>query len=180
VEIFVWAEYVDQDLATPQNIALVREMLEKYATVKVTASTGNVIYQGAVWGNYPNAPVGNNSMRDKISLGQFAPGVEKDLLVELKLSPELDNLYQDLWGKIKWVFCAQGDDPVSPTPYGEPMPTPTLRPPTPKPTGYIAPYRPNTGEGVDRLMLTLGLILVISGAAIIVILRTKTKEEAEG
>ena len=40
------------------------------------------------------------------SLGEFKPGAGKNLIVKLSLSEEMDNEYQELLGKVKWVFSA--------------------------------------------------------------------------
>lgn len=110
VEIMLRALAVDQNKATPENLALVQEMLEKYATVVITDDSGKVIYEGPVWGNYPNTSTGKDSMKDYISLGSFDVNASKTLTVKLTLDPSLDNRYQDLWGLIRWEFLAQGDE----------------------------------------------------------------------
>ncbi|MDL2258231.1 hypothetical protein LJC42_03605, partial [Eubacteriales bacterium OttesenSCG-928-K08] len=112
VNIYLRAEYVDQTLATTANIDLVNEMLQKYATVTIKDSSGKLIYEGAVWGNYPNEPTTGkmDSMRNNINLGRFRTGDTLGMTVSLTLDPQLDNRYQDLWGRIKWVFSAMGDD----------------------------------------------------------------------
>ena len=45
-------------------------------------------------------------MKKDISLGEFKPGAGKNLIVKLSLSEEMDNEYQELLGKVKWVFSA--------------------------------------------------------------------------
>lgn len=159
VEIFLRAEYVDQTLATTQNMDRVLEMLQKYAQIEVRDSSGKLIYKGAVWGNYPAEPTGagTDSMKYNISLGTFASNVNRNLTVTLTLDPSMDNLYQDLWGRIKWVFVAMGDDPVTPS-----TPRPTRPPSTPRPTrnpnnpDYVPdgnqPIPLGPGPGTDELL----------------------------
>ena len=48
------------------------------------------------------------SMKENISLGDFAAGEGKSLVVKLSLSEEMDNQYQSLLGRVNWVFSAQG------------------------------------------------------------------------
>ena len=64
-----------------------------------------VLYQGAVDGNVTGA---GWSMKENISLGDFAAGEGKSLVVKLSLSEEMDNQYQSLLGRVNWVFSAQG------------------------------------------------------------------------
>ena len=47
-------------------------------------------------------------MKENISLGDFAAGEGKSLVVKLSLSEEMDNQYQSLLGRVNWVFSAQG------------------------------------------------------------------------
>ncbi len=101
VEIFLHAEKAEQVSMTAEQRELVRQLLEKYAVIEVTEE-GRVIYQG---------PVSNeNSMRTDISLGQFSAGSGKELDVKLSLSPQMDNRYQKLTGKVQWIFSARGED----------------------------------------------------------------------
>ena len=62
-----------------------------------------VLYHGTVDGNLTKK---GWSMKKDISLGEFKPGAGKNLIVKLSLSEEMDNEYQELLGKVKWVFSA--------------------------------------------------------------------------
>jgi len=178
VTIFLKADFIEQSLATPGNLALVRAMLEEYAQIIVTDANGRLIYEGAVWGNYPNdpAPGQMDSMKYYIPLGMFPPGASRDLTVALTLSPELDNRYQNLWGLVKWWWLAQGPDadpmptptPTCPgvtiAPTCQPTPTPTCRP-----TSFCPPPGPGKGPGpgyspktADPTLRTLWLALLAS------------------
>ena len=59
------------------------------------------------------------------SLGDFQSGTEKNMTVKLSVSPEMDNQYLDLLGKVRWVFTASGEDPE-----GTPVSTPVNPPKT--------------------------------------------------
>jgi hypothetical protein len=115
VEMFLRAVEIDQDKATEEQINEVRKLLEQHAQIVIKDGDGNVIYQGAVWGNPNEISIGNDSMRDYISLGSFDKGQAKDLTVELKLDETIGNEYQDLVGLIKWEFLAQAVDEDTPT-----------------------------------------------------------------
>lgn len=104
VEIFLHAKETDQVKMSKKQQALVREMLEKYAVITVREDD-QVLYQGAVCGQS-----GQNSMRDEISLGMFPAGSSKNLVVSLALSPQMDNEFEKLTGKVNWVFAARGKD----------------------------------------------------------------------
>ena len=55
-----------------------------------------------------------------INLGTVKAGASKDMTVTLKLSPEMDNRYLDLLGKVRWVFTATGEDDQVSTPVNTP------------------------------------------------------------
>ena len=83
-----------------------------------------------------------------ISLGTVKAGASKDMSVKLTLSPEMDNQYLDLLGKVRWVFTANGeDDPVS-TPVN-----------TPK-TGDINMVPAMVSFATATLLLGAGIILL--------------------
>ena len=174
VTIRVKAEAIAQSLATPQNLALVEAMLREHATIVVTnTATGEVIYSGAVWGNYPNEPTAGmkDSMKNQISLGEFAPGASKDLTVRLTLSKDMENEFQDLWGLIQWHWYAEGEDSTTPKPTKKPgggggTPKPT-RTPTPE-------YSPKSGDATLRgLWLSL---LIVAGLVGVYLCIPKRKE----
>ena len=49
-------------------------------------------------------------MKNNISLGKIKAGNTKKLTVTLAVAPNMDNRYQKLTGKVKWVFTAVGED----------------------------------------------------------------------
>ena len=51
-------------------------------------------------------------MKKDIDLGSFDPGQGRNLVVKLSLNEGMDNEYEDLLGKVKWVFSARGKDPA--------------------------------------------------------------------
>ena len=107
VEIFLHAEDINQNISDPATLALVNKLLREYATIVVTDDTGKVIYDGPVWGNPYSDAANPDSMHNDISLGIFAPGQSKNLNVQLRLDPAMDNQYQELLGLIKWVWSAE-------------------------------------------------------------------------
>lgn len=124
VEIFLRAEQTEQESMSDEQIRLVRQLLTKYAVIEITEG-GRLLYRGAVCGSPDSAdsggaaPVqtsqagaapGSASMLQDISLGQFAAGRSRDLTVKLSLSPEMDNRFQKLTGKVAWIFSARGED----------------------------------------------------------------------
>lgn len=187
--IYFWAEYVDQTLATAENRALVNQMLQEYAQIKITDINGAVVYEGPVWGNYPVPPIAgqNNSMRDAISLGLFTQNQMKRLTVTLTLDPKLDNTYQNLWGLIKWVFYVEGNDPDTP-PTTNPNDDPTFVPDDEPSTGIPGLVDiendgiplgnvPQSGDDSSKTMI-LAAILILSALAIVLVLRMKNEEDA--
>lgn len=104
VEIFLRAEQTEQESMSDEQIRLVRQLLTKYAVIEITEG-GRLLYRGAVCGS-----PGSASMLQDISLGQFAAGRSRDLTVKLSLSPEMDNRFQKLTGKVAWIFSARGED----------------------------------------------------------------------
>ena len=46
-------------------------------------------------------------MQKNISLGTIGAGKGKNLNVTLSVSPDMDNRYQKLLGKVKWIFTAE-------------------------------------------------------------------------
>lgn len=106
VEIFLHAEATDQEIMTDKQLSLVNEMLEKYAVIEVSSGR-TVIYKGPVSGNLGGS---GSTMKRDISLGVFEPSQSVELTVKLELDPEMDNQYESLVGKVKWVFSAEGEE----------------------------------------------------------------------
>lgn len=117
VTISLQAEAVDQDKMSEDQLELVNRLINEYATISIE-NDGNVIYEGPV--------SGRTKMQDQAaSLGAFQSGTEKNMTVKLSVSPEMDNQYLDLLGKVRWVFTASGEDPE-----GTPVSTPVNPPKT--------------------------------------------------
>jgi LPXTG-motif cell wall-anchored protein len=168
VEIFLRAEPADQPAAMPETQALMKRtaadtqelidrLLREYVTAVVTAEDGTVIYSGPVWGNPTAAASNPESMRYDISLGTFSAGQAKNLTVQLMVDPQVDNQYQSLWGNIRWVWSAQGDDETTETPFDP----------------------PKTGDDSPDMYLYFGIMLV-SGVLLLWLLRSREKEKKEG
>lgn len=107
-EIFLNAEYIRQQAKDDETYALIEKLLREKAIISITDSKGNIIYSGAVYGNYDIISNGNNSMKNPISLGSFKPGETKSLYVNLSVDKNTDNNYKSLLGSVKWVFSAEG------------------------------------------------------------------------
>ncbi len=99
-EIFLRAEATRQSAASKKQLQLVRKLIDHYAQIEIRQNE-TVLYNG---------PVSGDSMKQEISLGKFAEGEKKNLTVRLALSPEMDNEYQKLTGKVVWIFAARGED----------------------------------------------------------------------
>lgn len=104
VQMYLRAELAEQEKMSQENLELVEKLLSRYAVVEIRQDS-KVLYQGAVDGNVTGA---GWSMKENISLGDFAAGEGKSLVVKLSLSEEMDNQYQSLLGRVNWVFSAQG------------------------------------------------------------------------
>lgn len=187
IEVFIRAAQVNQD-ATGQELQKVNDLLQKYATITVRNNSGQTLYNGAIWGNYTTDPVGNNSMKNDISLGKLAASGSTDITVDLELDPTIENDYQDLAGNISWVIRAtggddkvtetpppynpptipptRGDEDPTPTPSGDPTGTPTLRPTytppvssgSPGPSGTLKP--PKVGDDSPFTLMLMAIALL--------------------
>lgn len=103
ITMFLHADSIKQDKMSSQKKELVRQLLTRYAVIEI--KEGNkVLYQGTADGNL--AKNGWNMKKD-ISLGSFTPGKGKNLVVKLTLDEEMDNQYQSLLSKVKWIFSVQ-------------------------------------------------------------------------
>ena len=107
VTITLKAEAVDQEKMTDEQLELVNKLINEYATISIE-NDGSVIYDGPVSGK-------TKLQENAVSLGTFKTGDSKTMTATLSVSPDMDNKYQELLGKIHWVFTAEGDDPVSTT-----------------------------------------------------------------
>lgn len=106
VEIFLRADTAKQEKMSDRQSKLVKQMLKKYAVIEITCGE-ETIYKGPVSGNLDKK---SDTMKNDISLGEFRPDDEKKLKVKLAMSPEMDNEFMELTGKVKWVFTAEGGD----------------------------------------------------------------------
>lgn len=104
VEICLRAQPSAQAEMSAKKKQLVEQLLQTYAQIEVRED-GRTLYRGAVCGQDAQ-----DSMQSEISLGNIAPGSTKELTVDLSLSPEMDNQFEDLAAKVIWVFSARGED----------------------------------------------------------------------
>jgi len=147
VEIFLRAEEMQQVSDNPETLALINKLLREHAVIIVTDEDGTVIYKGPVWGEPHRDGAKPNTMRYDISLGLFAPGKVKRLNVQLSLDPNLGDEYQNLLGRIQWVWSARGDSPETPA-----IPAIPAAPATPS-----TPSVPKTGD-TSSLLLWAGMM----------------------
>ncbi|MDO5540166.1 MAG: BsaA family SipW-dependent biofilm matrix protein [Eubacteriales bacterium] len=104
IEIFLHAEEIKQPGISDQQTELIRKLLQDHAMIELQEEN-DVLYSGAAGKKFRED--GENG---KISLGNFSPGQKKILTVKLTLSPEMDNRFQSLTAKVKWIFSARGED----------------------------------------------------------------------
>lgn len=102
IKMSLRAEAAKQNKYSKKNLELIRKLLTSYAKIEILENN-KVLYHGTVDGNLTKK---GWSMKKDISLGEFKPGAGKNLIVKLSLSEEMDNEYQELLGKVKWVFSA--------------------------------------------------------------------------
>ena len=102
IKMSLRAEAAKQNKYRKKNLELIRKLLTSYAKIEILENN-KVLYHGTVDGNLTKK---GWSMKKDISLGEFKPGAGKNLIVKLSLSEEMDNEYQELLGKVKWVFSA--------------------------------------------------------------------------
>ena len=100
------AEPASQKKMNSEKLKMVQQLLTKYATIEISKD-GKVLYQGTADGNFTGE---GQSMKENISLGKFKAGERKKLVVKLSLSPQMDNKYEKLLAKVKWVFSAKKAD----------------------------------------------------------------------
>lgn len=108
VEISLYAEVTEQDKISQEEQELLDKILNKEAQI-VVRNGKEILYKGPVSGN-PSRKKNSMGERNKISLGKFSAGSEKNLIVELSLSPMLEHSNEKLTGRIDWIFCAEGEE----------------------------------------------------------------------
>lgn len=138
VEISLKAEMPEQESMSQEQLELVNKLLNEYAEIRIE-NNGNTLYTGPVSGRPELQSKG-------VSLGKYAAGSTNDMTVTLSVSPEMDNQYLDLLGKVRWVFTADGEDDTANTVN------------TPK-TGDINRMAPVVSFAAATLLLGSGLAL---------------------
>lgn len=97
-----------------ENRELVKKLIREYCTLLLTDENGEVIYKGPADGNPEEQSGKPNTMRNDILLGEFAAGEEKTIQAALTVSPEMDNRYQELLGRIDWRWTARrGEESIT-------------------------------------------------------------------
>ena len=104
VKLYLRAELAKQKKYSSKKLEQLQKLLTEYAVIEIREND-KVLYQGSVDGNLTRQ---GWSMKNDISLGHFAAGSGKSLIVQLSLSEDMDNTYEEMLGKVKWVFTAAG------------------------------------------------------------------------
>ncbi len=117
-EIFLKAE-----CSAEGNDELLFKLLTEFTDIEIAVG-GETVYDGPLWQKEGGADVriameGAEEERNAdfeelygrgISLGVVDAGHGKAITVELKLSPDAGNEFQDLAGDVDWIFYAKGSD----------------------------------------------------------------------
>ena len=162
IAIYLQAEAVSQDQMSGEDKEKLQKLLTEYGRIQVRTREDN-LYEGAPDGNLQGRSE-EASLGTKICLGEWETDETKELVVSLHLSPEMDNSFMALSGKIRWIFSAEGREPYSETiltPSPLPLQTATPSPvpgssttgipsPTPHPsqTATPSPVPGSTGTGI--------------------------------
>ncbi len=102
VRMYLHAEPVKQEKMDDRRLQMVEQMLHTYASIEIFQDD-KLIYSGPVSGNLNQGPP---TMGNAILLAVMEPDEELHLKVRLALDPDMDNQFQTLTGKVKWVFSA--------------------------------------------------------------------------
>ena len=148
VEIYLRAEAVSQNKMSEQELEKVLALLAVYGKIEISQGDRN-IYTGPIQGNIDNK-AGEASLKKDISLGKLKAGQDKELTVKLRISPLMPDDYQELTGKVKWVFTAAGTD-SSASASGS--------------SGSTASVRTGDDSDIDRMLILMGASLLFLTAA---------------
>lgn len=155
IGLYLRAEAAGQKQMDAATAKLVSQLLNQAAQIEITGSSGR-LYKGPVSGNLSGS---GSSMKEDIYLGTYAAGSSRELTVKLSLDEEMDNVFCDLTGKVRWVFTAKGEDGSS----------------------TVSSTVPSTGDTTDVGMwmaLLGGSVILMAGAGYLVI-REDRKEQHE-
>lgn len=106
VELFLSAQAAKQEHMSEEQRKMVYLMLSKYVWITVKQEE-EILYSGPVDGNIHKT---GQSMGEAISLGSFLSDQEKELIVTLSVSPEMEHDMQLLSGRVQWNFSAKGQE----------------------------------------------------------------------
>lgn len=155
----------------------IETFLGKYAFIQV--KEGNkVLYQGAVNGKTKGS---GQPLTKGILLGRFLGKTKKELVVKLWVNTEMGNEYQNLTGKVDWVFYGEETDPnnktaddagkndqaANPSSYGN----------AGTKMGMSARISPKTD---DSSKISVNLCLLVIGISMIAIYKKKAAEFKKG
>lgn len=109
VDLYLHAQAAQQEGISEEQLMLIQKLLTEYAQIQICRED-QILYSGPVDGNLTGTTGIRMDEAGKLYLGTLAAGEERSLTVTLQLSPEMENEYQSLTGKVDWVFTAQGED----------------------------------------------------------------------
>lgn len=172
VTIGMYANYVEQD-NYKGDAALVNKLLNQYIHLKIIGHKDTIFYDGPVWQHYTEADKMSEPKENMISLGDFTIGDEKGAVVELTISPEVGNEYQELQGQIQWVFVARG---VDADPADQTRNTQDIQKDYDKKTEIVPGRNKNLPETGDTLKTGIyGLFLISSVTSILLLVKIVDK-----
>lgn len=106
VSLFLQAKAAKQDQMSEKEKKLVEKLLSEYAEITVKQQE-LILYQGPVGGKLDQKKQNSGKA---VSLGTFKPDSRQDLIVRLSVSPDMEHEMQELCGKVRWDFVAEGED----------------------------------------------------------------------
>ena len=108
VRILLQGIVLQQEQMPAEELALVKKLLSEAAYITIREGE-KILYDGPVDGN-PEGTGDGKTLSRPISLGGFAPGEKKKLVISLRVGPEMEAGERALMGKVGWDFLAEGDD----------------------------------------------------------------------
>ncbi|WP_368190754.1 hypothetical protein [Blautia sp. 1033sp1_1033st1_G9_1033SCRN_220408] len=155
----------------------IETFLGKYVFIQV--KEGNkVLYQGAVNGKTKGS---GQPLTKGILLGRFLGKTKKELVVKLWVNTEMGNEYQNLTGKVDWVFYGEETDPNNKTAddagKNDQVANPSSYGNADTKMGMSARISPKTDDSSE---ISANLCLLVLGISMIAIYKKKAVEFKKG
>lgn len=116
--IYLYALQADEDQFEDAQQKAISDELMKLLHVEITQTSADgktsVIYKGKLYGEDESFSM--YGQPQAINLGGFDKGDRSQFKVELKVPDSLGNRYADAVAKIKWIFTAKLEEPMTPPP----------------------------------------------------------------